>query len=207
MAILSVPPIIEYGVATSAVPGEAKSGDRHLVLHRGGGVLIAAIDGLGHGLDAAFAAESAVSLLENSAPEESVISLVQRCHEGLRSTRGVVMSLASIDSRQGVMSWIAVGNVQGIMLRRQSVRASIPDELLLRAGVVGGRLPALQAAMLPITRGDTLVFVTDGIHSDFVLNLSPLEPPQKSADRILTEHRRGTDDALVLVTRYLENHK
>ena len=169
--------------------------------------MIAAVDGLGHGLDAAFAAESAVSLLENSAPEASVISLVQHCHEGLRSTRGVVMSLASIDSRQGVMSWIAVGNVQGVMLRRQSVRASIPDELLLRAGVVGGHLPPLQAAMLPITKGDTVVFVTDGIHSDFVLNLSPLEPPQKSADRILAEHRRGNDDALVLVTRYLENHK
>jgi serine/threonine protein phosphatase PrpC len=207
MAILSVPPIIEYGVATSALPGEAKSGDRHLVLHRPGRVLIAAIDGLGHGYEAAFAAESAVSILENSGPDESVISLMQQCHDGLRSTRGVVMSLASIEPKQGTMTWIAVGNVQGVMLRRQATRASIPDELLLRAGVVGERLPSLQAAMLPISRGDTLVFVTDGIYSDFVLNLSPLEPPQKSADRILAEHRRGNDDALVLVSRYLENHK
>jgi negative regulator of sigma-B (phosphoserine phosphatase) len=207
MAILSVPPIIEYGVASYALPGEAQSGDRHLVLHRGAGVLIAAIDGLGHGYEAAFAAESAVSILENSEPEDSVISLVQHCHEGLRSTRGAAMSLASIDAKQGQMTWIAVGNVQGVMLRRQSTRASVPDELLLRAGVVGERLPPLQAAMLPISKGDTLVFVTDGIHSDFVLNLSPLEPPQKSANRILAEHRRGNDDALVLVTRYLENHQ
>ena len=202
-----MPPIIEYGIATYALPGEAQSGDRHLVLHRAEGVLIAAIDGLGHGPEAAFAAESAVSILESSSPEDSVISLVQRCHEGLRSTRGVVMSLASIDSKQGLLTWIAVGNVQGVLLRRQSTRASVPDELLLRAGVVGERLPPLQAAMLPITKGDTLVFVTDGIHSDFVLNLSPLEAPQKSAERILAEHRRGNDDALVLVTRYLENHK
>jgi len=207
MATLSVPPIIEYGVATSALTGEAQSGDRHLILHRAGGVLIAAIDGLGHGYDAAFAAESAVSILENSSPEESVITLMQLCHEGLRSTRGVVMSLASIDARQSLVTWIAVGNVQGVMLRRQSTRASVPDELLLRAGVVGERLPPLQAAMLPISRGDTLVFVTDGIRSDFVLNLSHLEAPQKSAERILAEHRRGDDDALVLVTRYLENPK
>ena len=207
MAILSHPPIIEYAVATSALPGEAKSGDRHLVLHGPGSVLIAAIDGLGHGYEAAFAAESAVSILEDCGPDDSVISVMQRCHEGLRSTRGVVMSLASIDSKQGTMTWIAVGNVQGVMLRRQATRASIPDELLLRAGVVGERLPALQAAMLPISKGDTLVFVTDGIRSDFALNLSPLEPPQKSADRILAEDRRGNDDALVLVTRYLENHK
>jgi phosphoserine phosphatase RsbX len=207
MATLTMPPIIEYGIATYALPGEAQSGDRHLVLHRAEGVLIAAIDGLGHGPEAAFAAESAVSILQSSSPEDSVISLVQRCHEGLRSTRGVVMSLASIDSKQGLLTWIAVGNVQGVLLRRQSTRASVPDELLLRAGVVGERLPPLQAAMLPITKGDTLVFVTDGIHSDFVLNLSPLEAPQKSAERILAEHRRGNDDALVLVTRYLENHK
>ena len=202
-----MPPINEYGIATYALPGEAQSGDRHLVLHRAEGALIAVIDGLGHGPEAAFAAESAVSILQSSSPEDSVISLVQRCHEGLRSTRGVVMSLASIDSKQGLMTWIAVGNVQGVLLRRQSTRASVPDELLLRAGVVGERLPPLQAAMLPITKGDTLVFVTDGIHSDFVLNLSPLEAPQKSAERILAEHRRGNDDALVLVTRYLENHK
>lgn len=207
MATLSVPPIIEYGVATYAIPGEEQSGDRHLVLHRAGSVLLAAIDGLGHGLEAAFAAESAVSILENSPPEESVISLVQRCHEGLRATRGVVMSLATIDATQGLMTWIAVGNVQGVMLRRQSVHASMPYELLLRAGVVGERLPPLQAAVLPISRGDTLVFVTDGIHSDFVLNLSSREAPQKSADRILADHRRGNDDALVLVTRYLEDHK
>jgi hypothetical protein len=37
--------------------------------------------------------------------------------------------------------------------------------------------------------------------------LSPLEAPQKSAERILAEHRRENDDALVLVTRYLENPK
>jgi hypothetical protein len=117
------------------------------------------------------------------------------------------MSLASIDSAQGFMTWIGVGNVQGVMLRRQGTRGLPPEELLLRAGVVGAQLPPLQASVLPITRGDTVIFATDGIHSGFVESASALEPPQKSADRILAQYRRGNDDALVLVTRYLEDHR
>ena len=68
-------------------------------------------------------------------------------------------------------------------------------------------LAAAASARRVSARGDTLVFVTDGIRSGFADKLSALEPPQKSADRILAEYCRGSDDALVVVTRYLENQK
>ena len=51
--------------------------------------------------------------------EDSVILLVDRCHERLRSTRGVVMSLASFDARESIMTWIGIGNVAGLLLRRE----------------------------------------------------------------------------------------
>jgi len=44
------------------------------------GVLIAVIDGIGHGEGAAEVARTAAALLRNSA-DEPVISLVERCHE------------------------------------------------------------------------------------------------------------------------------
>lgn len=205
MATLSVPPIIEYGVAGYALPGQSESGDHHLIRHRSNGVLIAVIDGLGHGDEAAFAAKSAVQVLQGSR-HESVIALMQQCHEKLRSTRGVVMSMASIDAAQGLMTWIGVGNVHGLMLRHRAIKGSPHEELLLRAGVVGAQLPPLQAAVLPVAHGDTLVFATDGIHGEFTDDLSALEPPQKCADRILASYCRRNDDALVVVTRYRERH-
>ena len=68
--------------------------------------------------------------------------------------------------------------------------------------MVGGQLPALQAAVLPVFRGDTLVFVTDGVRSEFVESLTALESPQRAAERILKKYQSGTDDALVLVARF-----
>ncbi len=193
-------PLVEYGVAKFILPGQGESGDRHLISCGGNGVLIAVIDGIGHGEEAADAAEAAISIL-NTNVAEPVISLVERCHEGLRSTRGVVLSLAFIDPQHGMMTWMGVGNVQGVLMRAGARKGSVQEVLLLRGGVVGSQLPALQAAVLPIAKGDTLVFVTDGIHSEFVEGLSALESPQRAADKILKQHGRGNDDALVLVVR------
>jgi negative regulator of sigma-B (phosphoserine phosphatase) len=206
MATLSVPPIIEYGVAGYTVPGQKESGDRHLVRERSEDILVAVIDGLGHGDEAALAAKKAVAILERSG-EDSLVALFEQCHEGLRSTRGVVMSLASIKPQQGMIHWVGVGNVQGVVVRSRSGRPCVTEELLLRAGVVGAQLPPLQATAAPLVRADILIFATDGIRSGFAENLSPIQAPQKLAEKILEGYHRGDDDALVVVTRYSENQK
>jgi negative regulator of sigma-B (phosphoserine phosphatase) len=195
-------PLVEYGVARFVLPGQVESGDHHLVHCRNDGILIAAIDGIGHGEEAAAAAKAAVSILKAGA-DEPVLSLVQRCHEGLRATRGVVLSLASIEMEHGMMTWIGVGNVQGVLVRAGAKNGTGREALLLRGGVVGSQLPALQAAVLPIAKGDTLVFATDGIRGEFAESLSSLESPQRAADKILKQHCRGNDDALVLTVRLI----
>ena len=193
-------PLVEYGVAKFVLPGQGESGDQHLVCCNQSGILIAAIDGIGHGEEAANAAKEAVSILKTGA-NEPVISLLQRCHERLRATRGVVLSLATIEPEHGLMTWAGVGNVQGALMRAGAQKGSVQEVLLLRGGVVGSQLPALQAAVLPVARGDTLIFVTDGIRGEFAECLSALESPQSAADRILKRHCRGNDDALVMVVR------
>src|SRR5919109_2051599 len=89
-------PWLAWGVATRALVGQAVSGDRHLVAPFPNGVLVAVIDGLGHGEAAAAAADIAVARLASPA-HDSPLSLVRRCHKGLKATRGVVMSLAAIN--------------------------------------------------------------------------------------------------------------
>ncbi len=79
--------------------------------------------------------------------------------------------------------------------------------LLLRAGVVGSQLPALQAAVLPIFEGDTLFFATDGVKGHFIETVSARENPQRAAGRILQKFHTATDDALVLVVRLTGIHK
>ena len=193
-------PMVEYGVARYVLPGQSESGDHHLVRCNRNGILVAAIDGVGHGEEAATASQVAAALLR-SCDGEPIISLVERCHEKLRATRGVVLSLAFIDFEHGMMTWLGVGNVYGVLMRGHAKKGNVRETLLLRAGVVGSQLPALQATVLPIARGDTLFFATDGIRSDFTETLSARENPQRAADRILERYRSGSDDALVLVAR------
>jgi hypothetical protein len=61
----------------------------------------------------------------------------------------------------------------------------------------------LQAAVLPVSPGDTLVFATDGVALPTALEVVADERPQALADRILAKQRKGTDDALVLVARWV----
>ena len=194
------PPQIHCGVARFVLSSAGESGDLHSICPFRNGLLLSVVDGIGHGEEAAHAARAAVSSLQ-AASEEHVILLVQRCHQEIRSTRGVVLSLASIDFARGMMTWLGIGNVQGVLLRCFASSGPVQEMLLLRGGVVGAQLPPLQATVLPISRGDTLVFATDGVRPSFVDTLSALESPQRAADRIPREYRTGNDDALVLVVR------
>jgi negative regulator of sigma-B (phosphoserine phosphatase) len=192
--------MVEYGVAKFVLPGQGESGDHHLVCCNRNGILVAAIDGIGHGEEAGNASKAAAALFRSCA-DEPIITLVERCHEKLRATRGVVLSLACINPELGMMTWLGVGNVQGVLMHSDARKGNGQESLLLRGGVVGSQLPALQATVLPIARGDTLFFATDGVRSDFSATLSARENPQRAADRILEQYRTGNDDALVLVTR------
>lgn len=194
----------EYGVAKFVLPGERESGDQHFVCCNESGVLVAAIDGIGHGAEAANAARAAIDVLK-SGVGEPIISLVTECHEKLRSTRGVVLSLASLDVKHGLMTWLGVGNVQGVLMRADKKLGS--ETLLLRGGVVGDHLPQLQAAVLPVSQGDLLVFATDGIRTDFARTLSALENLQRAAERIMKSFCNQSDDALVLALRITGIHR
>ncbi len=194
--------LIEWAVAEVARAGQTESGDRYLVTTTPDGALVAVVDGLGHGADAADAAKVAVRSLERHA-HQPVIALVRDCHHSLRGTRGAVISVASFTARDQAMTWLGVGTVEGLLLRAQATSPR-RESLLLRGGVVGVHLPALAAEIVPVTPGDTLILTTDGVRSDFSNErLSHQDPPPKLADYILARWGKQNDDALVLVVRYL----
>ena len=195
--------LIEWGVATCTVPGQTLSGDRAVVCPYANGMIVGAVDGIGHGQEAATAADVAAGTLIDMVQEtESVIALFKQCHAQLKGTRGVVMSVALLNPLDGAMTWMGVGNVACVVVRQSGNSGPRIEPLLLRAGVVGSQLPSLYASIVPILRGDTLIFATDGIREDFTHGLNVNDSPQEIADRIMAQHSKGSDDALVLVARY-----
>lgn len=194
---------LKWAVAQRAMPGETQSGDLSLVEPFARGVLLAAVDGLGHGSEAASAARAAVDLLRAHAGDD-LVSLVRHCHMALEQTRGAVMSLASLNTGDGTLAWIGVGNVRGVLVRADAGERPARESLLLRGGVVGYNLPALGESVLTVAPDDILVFATDGVAGDFPTEMVPFPRPQAMADRILARWGKVTDDALVLVARFTQ---
>jgi hypothetical protein len=194
---------LDWAVRGRPIAGESQSGDLHVAAEFAGGALLGVIDGLGHGPEAALAARAAAAVLASDAGRP-VLTLIGACHEAIRSTRGVVMSLASIDTAHGRMTWAGVGNVEAVLSRADAARQPQRERILLRGGVVGYQLPPLRAVDLPIHAGDMLVMATDGLRHEFADEPPPTcASAAEHAQVLLQSYARDSDDALVMVARYL----
>ena len=218
---------IAWGVASRALPGQDICGDLHLVTAIPDGVLLAVVDGLGHGAEAAAAARIAIGVLQRHAGEP-LAALLSRCHEALIRTRGVVMTLAAVRAAENQLTWLGVGNIEAALLRAggpsrtssecvllrgtptagtpPALASGLADWVMLRSGIVGYQIPELRPSTRALSPGDLLIFATDGIRPGFVEGLEQSASPQALADQILERHFKGNDDALVLVVRYLGNN-
>jgi len=194
--------LLEWGVASRPMRGESVAGDSHVLVMSGDLATVAVVDGLGHGVEAAEAARRAAAVIERG-HGRGPIPLVRECHSALIGTRGVTMSLAHINCLDETMTWMAIGNVEGLLVRADGNAGPVREAIVMRGGVVGYDLPMLRATTLTICRGDLLVFATDGVDAAFSDRLSISRSPQQQAEEILAHYGTRNDDALVLVARYL----
>src|SRR4051794_39742540 len=133
---------LEWAVAARTLAGQGESGDAGLVVSLADGALVAVIDGLGHGGEAATAASAAVRVL-SAAAHGSTVDLARRCHAALHGTRGAVMTLACLDAARGTLEWLGIGDVEGVLMRAAGPPAR--ERVLQRGGVVGYQLPPPRA--------------------------------------------------------------
>ena len=196
---------LEWAVAARPIPGESVSGDQYVVELTETETLLAVIDGLGHGPEAAAAAGKAVDVLRENAAEPVEVLLVL-CHTALARTRGAAITIASISASNGSMSWLGVGNVEAALLRGASPgspsASPSTDMALLFGGIVGHQLPTLRTHAVDLQPGDLLLMATDGIARSFTQDVHLRAAPARLADGMLERLARPTDDALILVARY-----
>ena len=197
-------PEVEWGTAAEPHPAERVSGDDALVLRGPGGALAAVIDGLGHGHQAARAAQVARETVREAASTD-VVALAHRCHRALARTRGAAVAFAHLSTAARTLTWLGVGNVEGRVLSSDRRTRAVNGNASLRnrPGLVGHGLPAIGSATIDIRRGDTIILATDGIARGFGDALDVSGSPRRIAERILAEHWTVSDDGLVLVMRYL----
>src|SRR5262245_15378257 len=195
--------LVTWGIASVPLKPESPCGDLCVVWSPTDGALIAVLDGAGHGSEAAAAARLAAGVMDPYT-HESPVALVLRCHERLRGTRGVAMTLAALNLLDRTMTWIGIGNVEAVLYRATEDRDA--ERVLLRSGVVGYRLPArLKAEVVPLKDQDTLIIATDGLRPEFAEDLVLDGEPNVLASRLLTQYGNHRDDALVVVVKYRQD--
>ncbi len=192
---------IEWDVCARPLPGERVSGDLEVAVPCDDGVLLGAIDGLGHGEAAAEAANSARAILLDS-PCVPLDELVTRCHRQLHRSRGVAVTLAFIRP-DGRLAWLGVGNVEAVLVRASAEKGRTRESLLLQPGVVGQQIPRLRVSEDRLGAGDQLVIATDGVRTTFLEALSAPDAAAATARRVFTGYAKQTDDAMVVAATYL----
>ena len=192
---------VEWAAASRPATAGSEIGDAYMVRSVEHGVLIAVVDGLGHGPEATLAAQRAIHTLERST-QTLPSALASECHRALQATRGAVMGIAYVDVQMDALTWIGVGDVRAVLQRAEPAGPSRSEALFTHNGVIGRTLPPLRPVMRSLLVGDTVIVATDGIRGGFLPEPRGNGTPERVANDLLQRYAVPTDDALVLVARY-----
>jgi len=187
----------EFGAATRARGFDKFNGDAYLVRVWRDKLLVALIDGLGHG-EAAELSASAAQASVNTLPELPLAKIFENASRACKSTRGVVMTVVRFDS-PSQLSFAGVGNVEA--------RAITPSESVhfrVLRGIVGAGDPHASVKQLAWDPAGLLVMHTDGLTAKWHWSSFKgllREPCQSVARRFLYELGSTDDDSTVLALR------
>lgn len=186
------------GVVCTALAGETACGDAWVVEPIRDGTLIGLVDGLGHGPDAAVAADTAISVIQRR-KTSSLTDIIQAAHGALRSTRGAAVQLAIADPRSKTLRSVGVGNISTSSVTHGASK-SIPSQ----PGIVGMQMPHVREVTIPWTRDSLLAMHSDGISTRWKLDSYPglrLRDPALSAAVLFRDFARARDDSTIVTFR------
>ncbi len=186
------------GVWSRARPGEDANGDAYFIARHAGRMLLAVIDGLGHGRGAAEASRVALDLLSQWRGEP-LDEVFHTTHDALRATRGAVMGACIVDGEHRAFHYAGVGNVAVRVFDAPEPIRPIPVN-----GTLGARLTSVRVWAYQWEEGATVLMTTDGLSATWDIASYPgllKKSSQLAAGILLRDFGRDSDDATVLIAR------
>jgi anti-sigma regulatory factor (Ser/Thr protein kinase) len=184
------------GVVHVAIKGERECGDTWRIAQRTGAFCALAVDGLGHGSDAAKAAALGGDAFDR-APFLDPAVLMSDLNTAMAGSRGGAVAIAHYDAASDVLHFAGIGNIAAFLVSGARSRG-----LASHPGIVGVQFRKAQTFDIKDVRSDLLVMHSDGIQSRWNLRSYPglvLRHPAVVAATIHRDFSRGHDDVTILV--------
>ena len=192
-------PDVEIRALCVSKPREVACGDGYRVKRTMGDVRIFLGDGLGHGLDAKAAVDSAGDFFM-ATPESDPVEIIRQMHEKVRRTRGLVAAVAVLDKATSEWKICGVGNISVRVYTGLQVKNYMSFN-----GTVGLNIPtSLKNSTFPLEKNQHLIMSSDGIRTRWNLTQYPSIFKYDStilAAAVYRDNFRGNDDASILVAK------
>ncbi|MFN8489364.1 MAG: ATP-binding SpoIIE family protein phosphatase [Caldilineaceae bacterium] len=189
---------VQVGVVSLPKAGEQVCGDQWAVQPQRDRCLLVVADGLGHGPEAAKAAQAAVQTLAMPTALPPT-ALMEDAHRALRSTRGAAVALVELQWPQQLVRFVGIGNISALVLDGANRR-----HLVSHNGIVGHEMRKLQEFTTPWNDGALLILHSDGLATHW--NLTDYaglttHDPSLIAGVLYRDFTRGRDDVTVVVVK------
>lgn len=141
---------LEISCSTRPYAGRIECGDRCGWWMTPERIVMAVADGLGHGPEAAYAAEIAMACI-GAGLERSFDEIFAACDVRLRDTRGVALAVAVVTLGSGQLTISSVGNIRTVLLT-----SGKDCRFGGSRGIVGAGYARLTPEVRTLSRGDVL---------------------------------------------------
>jgi anti-sigma regulatory factor (Ser/Thr protein kinase) len=188
----------ELGIVLVPYPGEIECGDSWAFGLKSGAPSLFAVDGSGHGPQAALAARSAVEAFEKSDQMDSV-RVMEIIHRALAPTRGAAVAVARIDRAARLVRFSGVGNISAALISDGAIKRMVSLN-----GTAGHVAPRIREFAYPYNGAATIILHSDGVSAKWDLAAYPglaACRPSVIAGVLSRDFRRTNDDALIAVLR------
>lgn len=179
-------------------PGETACGDAWEIELNPETCSFAVIDGLGHGIDAARAAQEAIRVLMNPR-RRPVEELLELSHAALRHTRGAAIAVAEVHAPSRHINYAGIGNIVGAISSGVDIKRMVSLD-----GTIGHEIRHIRGFEYAMEPDQLLVMHSDGMKSQWRLDRYPgilRRDPFLIAGVLYRDYGKGSDDVTVVVAR------
>lgn len=190
------PQDLRFGISQHALHDDPACGDTWRIAVREEAISVLVIDGLGHGPDAARAADAGASAFTLN-PSAGPAELIGDMHLAMAGSRGAAVGVARYDRQRNLLQFAGIGNIAASLLSPTASRG-----MASHPGIVGGQFRKAVNFDYAEAGGQLLVMHSDGLQSRWRLGDYPglwQRHPAVIATLLHRDFTRGNDDVTVLV--------